>query len=47
MNIYVRAREVMNISVSELNPWGFSLSEDFGSRHSLKGSPVKNTVCKS
>lgn len=47
MNIYVHVREVMKISVSELNQWGFSLSEDFGSRHSLKGSPVKNIVCRS
>lgn len=46
MNIYVHVREVMKISVSELSQWGFSLSEDFGSRHSRKGSPVKNTVCK-
>lgn len=44
MNIYVRVREVMKISVSELNQWGFSLSEDFRSRHSLKGSPVKKTI---
>lgn len=47
MNIYVRVREVMKISVSELSQQGFTLSEDSGSRHSLKGSPVKNTVRKS
>lgn len=47
MNIYVRVREVMKISVSELSQGGFTLSEDFGSRHSLKGSPVRNTVFKS
>lgn len=46
MNIYAHVREVMKISVSELSQWGFSLSEDSGSRHSLKGSPAKNTVCK-
>lgn len=46
MNIYVHVTEVMKIPVSELNQWEFSLSEDFRSRHSLKGSPVKNTVLK-
>lgn len=46
MNIYVHVREVMKISISELSQWGFSLSEDFGSRHSLKGSPVKNIIYK-
>ena len=47
MNIYVCVREVMKISVSELSQWGFSPREDFRSRHSLKGSPVKKAVCKS
>ena len=47
MNIYVCVREVMKISVSELSQCGFTLSEGFGSRHSLKGSPVRNTVFKS
>lgn len=41
MNIYVRVREVMKIPVRELIHWEFSLSEDFGSRQSLKGSPCE------
>lgn len=44
MNIYVRVREVMKIPVRELNQWEFSLSEDFGSRRSLKGSPCEKTL---